>query len=447
MHTYTTEGTNFITVTGLAFGLAMALCLLLVPRRYAVVPVFILVCYMTMGERILVLGLNFTMLRILLLFGWLRVLVRREYHLAQFNVIDAVVIAWTIVRTVNYTLLWGTSAALVNRLGYAYDIIGAYFLFRFLVREPKDVSRAIRYLAMFVIPLAAVMVVEKLTHRNLFAVFGGVPFIPDMREGVARCQGPFSHPILAGTFAATNLPLLIAVWWQQRSNHLLVVMAAISAAVITAVAGSSGPALALVAGIVGLCFWTIRSRMRVVQWSVVALVVLLQVVMKTPVWFLMARFSVFSGSTGWYRGFLIDMAYRHIADWWLIGTQAAASWNPFLIDVTNQYIAEGFCGGLIAMALFVAILAVAFRSIGRSVRLAKVSLPSRRLAWALGAALFAHAVTFISVTYFDQNFVMLYFVLAAVSALAVARPAAVLKETEPQTDSPMALAFSQPVAH
>lgn len=446
MHTFTTDGTNFITVTGLIFGLAMALCLLLVPKRFAVLPVFILVCYMTMGERILVLGLNFTMLRILLLFGWLRVLLRGEYHLTQFNTIDKVVIAWTIVRTVNYTLLWGTSAALINRLGYAYDILGAYFLFRFLVREPKDVSRAIRYLAIFVIPLALVMVVEKLTARNLFAVFGGVPFIPEMREGVVRCQGPFSHPILAGTFGATSFPLFVALWWQQRPGHLFALIGALSAAVITAMAGSSGPALACLAGIVGLCCWAIRSHMRAVRWAIVLLVVLLQVVMKAPVWFVMARFSLFSGSTGWFRGFLIDMAFRHLADWWLIGTQAAATWHPFLIDVTNQYIAEGFCGGALAMALFIAVLAVAFRSVGRSVRQAKVSYPSKRLAWALGAVLFAHAVTFISVTYFDQNFVMLYFLLAAVSAVATVRPAPGLKEVEPHTDSSVALSFSQPLA-
>jgi hypothetical protein len=40
-------------------------------------------------------------------------------------------------------------------------------------------------------------------------------------------------------------------------------------------------------------------------------------------------------------------------------------------------------------------------------------------AWALGAALFAHAVTFISVSYFDQNVIIFYLLLASISVLRV----------------------------
>ena len=36
--------------------------------------------------------------------------------------------------------------------------------------------------------------------------------------------------------------------------------------------------------------------------------------------------------------------------------------------------------------------------------------------WALGASLFAHAVTLISVSYFDQSFVFLYMILAVIGS-------------------------------
>jgi hypothetical protein len=36
--------------------------------------------------------------------------------------------------------------------------------------------------------------------------------------------------------------------------------------------------------------------------------------------------------------------------------------------------------------------------------------------WALGSALFAHVVTFFSVSYFDQSFVFLYVTLAAIGS-------------------------------
>jgi hypothetical protein len=437
-----------VSAIGLIIGVIASLCLILVPRRYVVVPVFFLVCYMTMGERILVLGLNFTMLRLLLLAGWVRVLIRKEFALPSFNAIDTIVIAWTIVRTVNYTLVWGTTAALVNRLGYAYDIMGAYFLFRILLRHEEEVLRAIRYLAAFIIPLAICMVIEKLTARNVFSIFGGVPFMPEVRDGVVRCQGPFSHPILAGTFGATNLPLLLALWWRQQAKSVLPLISAIAALVITAMAGSSGPALACIAGLMGICFWAIRRHMRIVLWSAFLLAVALQLAMRSPVWFLLGRLGVFSGSTGWFRGFLIDMAFRHIGDWWLIGTTAAATWHPFLIDVTNQYIEEGFCGGLIAMALFIAILAAGFRTVGRQVRWGNSVVGAKHLLWAFGAALFAHAVSFVSVTYFDQNFVMLYFLLAAISVCGTMKAvqASAQKQKEPH-ESPFALSFGQPMIH
>jgi len=435
-----------ISAAGLAIGLIASIAFILVPRKYVAIPVFLLVCYMTMGERIVVMGLNFTMLRILLLAGWARVLIRKEFVLPNFNSIDAIVIAWTIIRTINYTLVWGTTTALINRLGYAYDIISAYFLFRFLVRNEEEALRAIRYLAIFIVPLAVCMVIEKLTARNVFSIFGGVPAIPDIRDGVVRCQGPFSHPILAGTFGATSLPLLVALWWKQKS--VLCFVGAVAAIVITAMAGSSGPALACAAGMIGICAWTLRRHMRLVLWSAALSLIGLQLAMKSPVWFLLGRFGVFSGSTGWFRGFLIDMAFRHIGEWWLIGTSAAASWHPFLIDVTNQYVEEGFCGGLFTMALFVAMLAAAFRTVGRCARSTNREVASKHLMWAFGAALFAHAVSFVSVTYFDQNFAMFYFLLAAISTCGVVRTVAVPAQNEPERqESPLALAFSKPLLH
>ena len=45
--------------------------------------------------------------------------------------------------------------------------------------------------------------------------------------------------------------------------------------------------------------------------------------------------------------------------------------------------------------------------------------------WAMGAALFAHAITFLSISYFDQNFVNWYLLLALISTatgMAVTKP-------------------------
>lgn len=437
---------SVVNITGLLFTVLMAVLMLVLPRRYAIVPVIILVCYMTMGQRVVVGGLNFTMLRILLLFGWLRLFMRGELRRMEWRLVDQLVLLWTFIRTVNYTIVWGEVAALVNRLGYAYDIIGTYFLCRYLIRDIDDMVEAVRYLAIFIVPVAVFMLMEKATGQNAFAVFGGVPLNPEVRDGVLRCQGPFSHSILAGTFGATLIPLFAGLWLYRRSGTVMTALAVLSATAIVITAGSSGPVLAYAFSVLALALWPLRKHTRIIRWGIVVALVALQIAMKAPIWFVMARLSVFSGSTGWYRGFLVDMTMRHFDEWWLIGSNAAPQWHHYLADVTNQYIAEGLGGGLFAMGLFIAIIALSYRQIGRTVQSANVDRRAKYFAWAMGATLLAHTVSFISVSYFDQNVVTFYLLLAGTVMLGSQEfPARELAkyaaDEEPQSFAPAGYAF------
>ncbi|PYN71185.1 MAG: hypothetical protein DMD93_00955, partial [Candidatus Rokuibacteriota bacterium] len=67
-----TDNITYISLLGVGFTALMCFLLLSLPRKWALVPVIILICYMTMGERVIVVGLNFTMIRILTLVGWIR---------------------------------------------------------------------------------------------------------------------------------------------------------------------------------------------------------------------------------------------------------------------------------------------------------------------------------------------------------------------------------------
>jgi hypothetical protein len=426
-----------ISPVGFAFLFLMGVLLLAVPRRTATAPVLALVCFMTLGEHLILGGLNFTMVRILLLFGWLRIFFKREFQGLSFTSVDKLIVGWVILRTINYTLVWGTSAALINRLGYAYDIIGSYFLFRCLIRTPEDLYRSIRFLAMFIGPLAILMAQEKLTGQNPFAIVGGTAF-SEVRDGVVRTQGPFLHSILAGSFGAGAFVLFVGAWLYRRTSNVLIIVALASSIAITAFSGSSGPALAWLAGVVALALWPFRRRMRLIRWSAVATLLGLQVVMNSPIWFVMARLTVFSGSTGWFRGFLIDTTIRHFDEWWLIGSNRNAEWHWFLADVTNQYIAEALGGGLLAMILFIAILANSFRAVGQIVLSRRVSPNLKPFAWALGAALFSHSLSFFSVTYFDQNVIVYYMLLAGIGTLKQVQVApAGARRASPAPPAPM----------
>jgi hypothetical protein len=414
----TTDGTTFINPLGLAFTLLMGTVLLLVPRRYALVPVVILTCYMTMGERVMIGPFNFTMIRILLLFGWLRLMIRGEIHALQLNSIDKVIFWWVVSSTIMHTLLWQSSQEFINRLGGAYSTLGLYFLFRYLLRDIDDIVRTFRIVAVFLVPLAALMMLEKQTAHNLFAVFGGVPETTYVRDGVLRCQGPFGHPILAGTFGATSLPLCVALWWQGRADKLLAAIGFGSCAVIAVTSGSSGPLLAGVAGIVGLLMFIARQYLSFIRRGIVVALIATHLMMSAPVWFLLARIDIFSGSTGYHRALLIDRAIKNFDDWWLVGTKSTAAWaseDDHLFDVTNAYIAEGKNGGLLTMILFIAIIVLCFRAVGRAIPGLAGDRHAQLAVWAAGSSLLAHAVTYFSVSYFDQNSVVWFLLLAIIS--------------------------------
>lgn len=410
---------SVINSVGMGMTLLMCLLMLVLPRRYALLPVLILTCYMSMGQRMVIANLDFTMIRILVVFGWLRVLVRGEFSRLTLSQIDKILIAWVISGTVLYCILWGTIAALINRLGHAYDAIGLFFLFRVLIQSREDVDQMVRTFAVCMIPLAALIVGEKLSGHNAFAIFGGVSDITVVRDGVRRCQGPFAHPILAGTFAATNASFFIALLWRHGRDKFLGVAGVIACAVIAACSGSSGPVMSFGWAVLGFCLWPLRKHMRLMRWGLVFLIVGLQCVMKAPVWFLIGRISVFDGSTGFFRARLIDAAITNFFGWWLIGTQYTAQWGNGLFDITNQYIAEGVNGGALTMGLFIFLIARSFGAVGRTVRqFRNVSKSIKIATWGLGCALLAHATTYISVSYFDQNIVTWFLLLSIISGCA-----------------------------
>ena len=96
---------------GLSVTLFMGVLLVILPRRYALLPVFFLTCYMTMGQRVMLSGLNFTMVRILMLFGLARLLLRREFRQTEFHQIDGLLLCYTVTTVLMHTLLWQTWAA------------------------------------------------------------------------------------------------------------------------------------------------------------------------------------------------------------------------------------------------------------------------------------------------------------------------------------------------
>jgi hypothetical protein len=286
-----------------------------------------------------------------------------------------------------------------------------------MLRDWESLRFLCKWLGIMAMVVAPFFLVEWLTGRNIFAVFGGVLPITMTRDGRMRCMGAFSHPILAGVFWATVLPLVAARFWDPRANRYLVIAACISCLWIVVASGSSTPVGALAAVMLGASLYFVRRYMGWIQVGVLAMLVFLHLIMKGPVWSLLARTNVVGGSTGWHRYHLVDRAIANFGEWALWGTQGTGHWGIGLWDVTNQYVIEGVRGGFLLLALFVAALYLAFRYVGKAWRAVNANEPRRMLAWCVGVALFAHAASFLGVSYFGQIIMLWYVTLAAAGAL------------------------------
>jgi hypothetical protein len=424
--TFTKEWHNQTTLhpLGLLLALVLGAAMFFVPRKYSLWPVLIMACFVAPAQRIVILTLDWNLLRLLVLFGWLRVIARSEWTGLAWNRLDTLVVAFCVFRTIAAMILYGQFSVLVTHLGLSFDMMGMYFLFRLLVRDLDDFQTLARGLAYLSVPVALAFLIEHSTGRNLFSIFGGVPEHTAEREGRLRCQGAFAHPILAGTFWASVLPLIGAIFWTGGRRVLAVVGVGCSLFIIFA-CSSATPLIGVAAAIMGWTFFAMRRWMRLVRWSVLLGLIGLHAVMNAPVWHLITRVDIIGGSTGYHRYSLINGAINHANEWWLIGSaRGTAHWGHHLFDVTNQYIVAGLQGGIGLLVLLILILATAFLGVGRMVAAAGEDRRRLVLAWGLGVSLFVHATCFMAVTYFGQIIVLWHLVLALIGSLApMQRPA------------------------
>lgn len=402
-----------------------------IPRRLALLPLLLVTCYLPLGQFFELGGIRLSFYRIILLVAAARMLVRGDNRGLRMTSLDRVFIAWVLVSFFLGLLTQPSTfeSRLISRLGESYNAIGTYFVARCCLRDLDDLAAHLRALGLLLIPLAAAMVHERVTGYNFFSIFGGVPEQTPMRNGVVRSQGAFRHAILAGTYGAFLFPLFVGLYRRGREGRVSALAGLASTVVVCFASASSGAVLALGAAILGLAAWMVRRSMRAIRFALVAGFVLLALTMNAPVWYIFARISDVAGGTGWYRSFLLEQATRYFHEWYLVGSLYTAHWAPGgetapndanNTDIVNHYVWEGLQGGILKLLLFVGLIIIGFRVIGRHVGAGGDRPPAQRyFAWALGVSLFTHVVSFLSVTYFDQIIVMWYVTLAAIAAAAL----------------------------
>jgi len=264
-----------------------------------------------------------------------------------------------------------------------------------------------------------------------------------VRDDELRARGPFRHAILAGTVGAALLPIMIGL---LRRNPRAAKIGIVACLTMVASCASSGPILSLGFGMLGVFLWKFRSWMGMIRWSIPIGYAVLALIMTRPVYYIIGELSM-GGSTGWHRSKLIDSAINYFGDWWAFGTDHTRSWMPTGVtfsdehtDITNYFLAYGVMGGILAVLLLIAMAWVGFKWVGNTID----SMPEddgsgdRFMVWCMGASLFSHVATSISVAYYDQSVFFFWFSIATISSLYMSRLdyASQPVEAPPEPDDP-----------
>jgi hypothetical protein len=406
----------------MVIAIILILCL---PRKYAIVPLILATFTISLGQVVVLAGIHFTVLRILILAGLIRRAASSQANFAGgFNTIDHLVTLWALSSLIVISLQWMDTQALIKSLGDFLDLLGGYYVVRFLIRDVEDVKRAIKSLGAVSMLMSICMINEQITHQNVFGLLGQ-EIIPQIRDGKLRSQGAFEVYIDAGEFGAVMVPLL--VWlWSDKKSRVVTCLGLGGAITMMLTCNASTPLLALAGGILGLCLWRFRQKMRIFRWAIVLTLVALHLVMNGPVWSLIARIDLTGSSSGYHRYYLVDNCIRHFSDWWFLGYKNFGSWGWDMWDLSDQYVAVCLTGGLITFIIFIVLLSRSFGRLGTARR--RLAAAGNRkhewFCWCLGCALVGHVVGWFGCSYMAKMQMTLSVLLALISIaiLEASRP-------------------------
>ncbi len=427
-----------------------ALLIFFLPRKFVIVPVLLMSFLVPLGQQVVFSGLHILVLRIVIFVALIRIFFSMIFSPPRgfaggLSSVDKVFLLWAFLHVVTFMLLFSFQMpAVVNQFGYVWDVVGGFLVLRLLIRDEDDIERVLRTFAYIAAILAICMVNEHLRMQNVFGFLGGTPIVPETRDGLVRAQAAFSHPLLAGTFGATLLPLFFLLWHSGKSKAVAAV-GILSSTIMTICAASSTPVLAYMAGIGAVCFWPLRKQMRLFRWGIVFALVALQLVMKAPVWYVISHIQLMGSSSSSHRAELVDSFIRHFSDWWMIGTNSNGDWGFDMWDTSNQYVGEGVGGGLATFLCFIGMIYLCFRRIGNARKAVEANPAKEWYFWFLGSALFAHVVAFFGISYFDQTR-MAWYTLLVMIVVATAPVLASTEATAELQPDDMPLAAPPPIS-
>jgi hypothetical protein len=437
-----------------AAGAAILITLILVivtgSRLYALLALVAGAMFLTQAQAVQAMGLNMFAVRWLEIVGFIRVMSRREFSFSNLNKIDRALLWLYLFIPIVYCFRSTEGQAYI--IGESVDAFLCYFTFRGLVRDMEDMREFLRAFILLLAPYAVMILYEVITHKNAFAFIGGGMW-DWVRGDRFRCVGSFRNPDLLGTLGATFAPLYVGLACSRDERKRAIFGLALCLFIVWA-SNSGGPICAAAVGFFGWGLWFIRTRMQTVRRAMAATLILLAIVMKAPIWYLLARVSEFTGGDGWHRAYLIDVSVQHLSLWWFAGlpTVETSDWFEYSFstgaDITNNFISVGLSAGLGAIVLLIVLLVRGFSNVGNALVSIQKDLyeptPNEFLLWGFGAMLAAHIANWLGITYFDQSYVIFFMQLAALASVTASCIATAQDGVAPVENLPVEIDHVEP---
>ena len=360
-----------MTGFGLLLLVTASLCVLILPTRWALVALVVGTVYITKGVGAQIGGVMLHPHRILMLVAVIRMLARGELSGLQLQFADKLVlgsVVWLLFA--NFFHEQEPGSGLVYTLGAGFEVLSSYFLVRAWCRGFQDVQLLAGSLAVVFGPIALSMLAETSLRTNPMGLFGGGDWV-NVREGIVRSRGTFTHAILAGSIAAACFPLMLSIW---NSKRILAVVGMIATLTMIVTCHSSGPLVSFMITCVIVLGWRLRYQTRGLVYLAIIGYIVIDLVSNRPGYHaIVTRLDLTGSSTAYYRCLMIDTAIEHFNEWWLIGTDRTSHWiqsgvgsiigDGKHMDITNMYIAAGVNGGFISTLFLFGVIVVTIKNV------------------------------------------------------------------------------------
>jgi hypothetical protein len=252
-----------------------------------------------------------------------------------------------------------------SSVGYGLDTTLIYFAARLSLRSLEDLKDTISFVALISLIAGLLGVVEATKgwspwdQLDQFKKFVWIEKDTQFRLGLKRASGSASVYIHFGVAMCILCVMQVALLNVAKERRLTIFSGIIGSTLGVLSSLSSGPWLMFFIFLFLFFFYKFKSLIRPSIWLAIFSIIAIEILSNRHFYHLIDYFTL-DKATAWYRAKLIEVAFDHLNEWWLIGTgdNSLIHWAAALdgrshLDIVNQYIWAGVNGGLPAMLLFI----------------------------------------------------------------------------------------------